>query len=74
MKKIAVLYCMTILGFLLGIHNGRIALWEDGKKGPIKVFPYSASMLPEKDRALLEEGIHFDTKEELVQRIEDYLS
>ena len=74
MKKIAVLYCMTILGFLLGIQGGRIALWEDGKKEPIKVFPYSASMLPEKDRALLEEGIHFDSKEELVRRIEDYLS
>lgn len=74
MKKIVILYCMTVLGFLLGIHNGKVAIWQDGTAEPVKVFPYSANMLPEKDRALLEEGIHFNTKEELVKRIEDYLS
>ena len=74
MKAIALLYCVTALGFLLGIHGGRIALWRDGSDKPIKVFPYSANMLPEQDRALLEKGLHFDTKEELIARIEDYLS
>lgn len=74
MKKLAILYCMTILGFLLGIHNGRVAVWQDGKKDPIKVFPYSAKLLPAKDRELLEKGLHFDTKEEMIRRIEDYLS
>lgn len=74
MKHLCTLYSITLLGFLLGIHGGRIALWEDGKKDPIKVFPYSASMLPQQDRALLEKGLHFDTKEALIARIEDYLS
>lgn len=74
MKKLTILYCVTLLGFLLGIHNGRIALWEDGKQAPVKVFPYSANMLPKKDRQALEKGIHFDSKQELVERIEDYLS
>lgn len=74
MKKLAILYCVTVIGFLLGIHNGRVAVWQDGKKYPIKVFPYSAKLLPEKDRALLEKGMHFDTKEEMIRRIEDYLS
>ena len=74
MKPIVILYCVTALGFLLGIHGGKVALWKDGKSDPIKVFPYSASMLPNQDRALLEKGLHFDTKEELISRIEDYLS
>ena len=74
MKPMHILYGIVLLGFLLGIEGGKIALWEDGKKDPIRVFPYSASMLPQKDRALLEKGMHFDTKEELMARIEDYLS
>ena len=74
MKKITILYCITLLGFLLGIHGGRIALWKDGKAEPIKVFPYSADLLPESDRALLEKGMNFDNKQQLIERIEDYLS
>ena len=74
MKKIAILYCITLLGFLLGIHNGRIALWEDGKAEPIKVFPYSASILPENDQAKLKAGIRFDSMQALFERMEDYLS
>ena len=74
MRKLTILYCITLLGFLLGIHNGRIALWEDGKQTPIKVFPYSANLLPAKDRQALEKGIYFDSKQELIERVEDYLS
>lgn len=74
MKPRYKLYSIVLLGFLLGIHGGRIALWKDGTTKPVKVFPYSAELLPEKDRALLEKGIHFDTKEALIARIEDYLS
>ena len=74
MRKIIILYCITAVGFLLGIHNGRIALWEDGKENPIKVFPYSAAMLPEKDHSALKKGIRFKSKQELLERMEDYLS
>ena len=74
MKNVIILYSMILVGFLLGIHGGRITLWKDGDPSPVKVFPYSARLLPEKDRQALEKGIHFDTKEELAQRIEDYLS
>ena len=74
MKKLTLLYCITVQGCLLGLRDGRIALWEDGKSNPVKVFPYSAAMLPKEDRALLEEGIHFDSKKELIERMEDYLS
>ena len=70
MKKLTILYCVTLLGFLLGIHNGRIALWEDGKQTPVKVFPYSAAMLPEKDRQALEKGIHFDDALQMLQLVQ----
>ena len=63
-----------VLGFLLGIQNGNVALWEDGKEDPIRVFPYSASNLPAADRQALENGIHLDSKLQLIRLIEDYLS
>ena len=63
-----------IFGFLLGIQDGNIALWEDGKSDPIRVFPYSADNLPPADRAVLEKGIHLDNKLQLIRLIEDYLS
>ena len=63
-----------IFGFLLGVKNGNVALWEDGKPDPIRVFPYSANNLPPADRQALEKGIHLDSKLQLIQLIEDYLS
>ena len=63
-----------IFGFLLGVQNGNVALWEDGKADPIRVFPYSADNLPTADRQALEQGIHLDNKVQLIRLIEDYLS
>ena len=63
-----------IFGFLLGIQDGNVALWEDGKANPIRVFPYSANNLPPADREALEKGIHLDNKLQLIRLIEDYLS
>ena len=74
MRKPYILYCITIISFLLGIHEGRIALWKDGDPEPVKVFPYSARLLPEKDRQLLEKGLVLDSESELSRALEDYLS
>lgn len=75
MKKIfSILYCITALTFLLGIYKGKIALWKKGEAEPIKVFPYSASLLPKKDRAILEKGLEFESLEQLTKFAEDYLS
>ena len=63
-----------VFGFLLGVQNGYVALWEDGKPDPIRVFPYLAENLPASDRQALEKGIHLDSKLQLIQLIEDYLS
>ena len=74
MKKLTVLYCITLLGLLLGIYKGKVAVWKDNDPKPAKVFPYSARLLPAADRKRLEKGIHFNTKEELTRAIEDYFS
>lgn len=65
---------LVILGFILGVHEGRIALWKDNQSKPMKVFPYQASMLPEADQKRLEKGIHVESLSELYQLVEDYLS
>lgn len=73
--KIASFLCSAALfSFLLGVHEGRIALWKDEDPQPVKVFPYYARMLPAADRRALEEGIRFESVDELVRMLEDYLS
>ena len=74
MKRLSYIYCILTLGFLLGIHDGRIALWKDGDPEPVKVFPYFASMLPKADRDALEKGIYLDEDADLRSLLEDYLS
>lgn len=65
---------LVLLGFLLGIHEGKIALWKDNNPEPIKVFPYSAKLLPEADQKALEKGIKADSIRQLQELIQDYFS
>ena len=74
MKKQKILTNIVLLGFILGIHEGQVALWKDNQKKPMKVFPYQASMLPEADQKRLEKGIHVESLSELYKLVEDYLS
>ena len=60
-------------GFLLGVYEGKIALWKDGSNSPT-VFPYRASLLPRDDRKKLEQGIRIENEDQLIQLLEDYLS
>ena len=74
MNKQKILCNILIFGFLLGIYEGKVAIWSDHKKEPLRVFPYSASALPEKDQKRLEAGIHFNNLNELKKFVQDYLS
>lgn len=74
MRRTHFLYYIVIFGFLLGIHDGRVALWADDDPQPLQVFPYQASLLPEADQAALRRGIHVDSPRELAKLLEDYLS
>lgn len=62
------------LGFLLGIQDGRIALWKDGQAQPVEIFPIPANMLPEADQKALKEGITIENSSELNRILEDFLS
>ena len=74
MKKLRCLYFALIFGFLLGISDGYIALWEDGKTTPVRVFPYQVESLPLKDQENLKKGIPLDEDSALIRLLEDYLS
>ncbi len=74
MKFTSFLCSAVLFGFLLSVHEGRIALWKDDDPEPVKVFPYHARILPAADRRALEEGIRFESAEDLVRLLNDYLS
>lgn len=74
MKLHRILYSILLVGFLLGIHEGRIALWKGEDPEPAKVFPFQASMLPEADQRRLEAGIRVENFGDLAKLMEDYLS
>lgn len=74
MKKRRWLYYTLVFGFLLGIRDGYIALWKDGRTEPIRVFPYRAESLPVKDQLALKEGIRLEDEASLIRLLEDYLS
>ena len=74
MRRLHNIYCILCLGYLLGVYRGQIALWKEPDPQPIRVFPYSVSMLPKEEQAVLERGIRGDTVTELTRQLEDYLS
>lgn len=74
-KHLSHLLCAAILSvYLLGIHDGKIALWSGDDPEPVRVFPYSASLLPKDARKQLEAGIPIESMEDLNRLIEAYLS
>lgn len=63
-----------LIGFLLGCHQGYIALWPEGATEPVQVYPYRVTSLPLADQQALRDGIHVDSEQELAMLLEDYLS
>ena len=74
MRRLHNIYCILCLGYLLGVYRGQIALWKEPDPQPIRIFPYSVSMLPEEDRTTLEKGIRADSIIQLTRQLEDYLT
>jgi hypothetical protein len=68
------IYLALIMAFLLGSHNGFIALWKDSGPEPIKIFPYRVTSLPTEDQKRLENGIRIESAGELMHLLQDYLS
>ena len=72
MKKIPLVYSLLLLGFLLGIHEGRVALWKYEDPHPFVVFPYYAGLLPQDLQDNLKNGIRFDDENQIVEILKDY--
>lgn len=65
---------ILITGFVLGSHNGYLALWSGDTIEPDRIYPYRVSTLPPEDQKALRKGIHAENILELTQLLEDYLS
>lgn len=64
---------VLVLGFLLGVRDGRLTLWRDGTPQPEQVYDIRADSLPPADRLMLERGLRCESREELWQMLENYL-
>ena len=73
MKKRIAAFILSLVGYL-GLHNGYLALFEDGGVQPVLVLPYKAETYSSEDRASLQQGIAYNTQEELTRLLEDFLS
>ena len=65
---------MLALGFLLGIHEGRLTLWRDGEDRPEQVYDIQADSLPPADRLQLRRGIRVESREDVWLLLENYLN
>lgn len=63
---------LLLLNFYLGLHNNRLAIFEDGKA--VIILPYQGDIFPEEEQKRLQTGIPFETNEELSMLLEDFIS
>lgn len=71
MKKYVCLF--LLLGLILGMHNGYLAIYE-GTASPPQVLPYRVAMYPKLDQYALASGIPVSSQDELSRLLEDFLS
>ena len=63
-----------LLGFLLGIHNGRVALWKEPDPEPYRILAYPAAALPRDIQDALRAGIRIESEADLDRLIESLCS
>lgn len=74
-RSVANLLCsITLFGFLLGVHNGRLALWKNEDPEPYRVYPCPVCVLPRQEQEALRKGIHIDNMDDLNRFLENFLS
>jgi hypothetical protein len=73
-RGVSTFLCAALLAvYLVGIHEGKVALWKDNNPQPIKVFPYQVSDLPQEAQRQLEAGVKVKSLRELRKLAEQYL-
>ena len=73
-KRIQAILPALLLSFLIGSHNGRLAVWKDDDPQPFRVFPCPTYLLPRKDRDALERGILIKDMEDVANFLENFLT
>lgn len=74
-KRYAQIAVMALcFSFLLGIKNGKVALWNQDDPNQVKVFPYPVSRLPKEARDALEKGVELESEQQLYDMVRDYLN
>lgn len=64
---------VLLMGFLLGIRDGYVTLWREGRSQPEQVYHIRADTLPAADQLQLRRGIRVSDREELWLLLENYL-
>ncbi len=72
--KHGIVYLTLIFTFLLGSHEGYVALWRNPAEEPAIIFSTQVTSLPAQDQIALEKGIEVHSNRELQQLLEDLLS
>lgn len=72
MKIFPKLVLTALLGLQLGLSEGYLAIFRNGK--PEQMLPYSQEVFTENDREKLTRGIPFSSEQELNQLLEDFTS
>lgn len=62
------------IGYILGQHEGKLAVYKSSSSTPIEIFDVYISSLPSHDKGELEKGIYASSEDELQILIEDYTS
>ncbi len=75
MGKYSRILCGLLLtGYLIGVHDSRVALWQGQDPEPIHVTSYPVALLPLKDQTDLAAGIQAATSAEAARLLEDFTS
>lgn len=64
---------VLVMGFLLGIRDGKVTLWQDGQSHPEQIYDIRADTLPPADQIQLRRGIRVQTRQELWLLLENYM-
>lgn len=63
-----------LLGFLIGIHDGKIGIWKAEDPTPMRTIPCPVWVLSSQQQQMLRNGIRIDSMEDLERMLTDFFS
>lgn len=68
------LITLVLIGYLIGIKGGQVAIWKLDDPQPLRVFPWSAAMLPSQIRSALEKGIRVEADSDIGRLLDEMIA